>query len=141
MDVPRTWSGVADAQALAPWAGERWRSWCWVARGSARCWGWRRIASAGWLVAAAVVAAFFVFLPCICATAIAGPVPYGAPDLLEGRTSCRFVHGSAVPELGTLDGEETGHVLQLSGALLAGAAVLLVRRRRSGGHHETDPTP
>jgi hypothetical protein len=40
----------------------------------------------GWLVAAAL-AAFFVFLPGICATAITA----SAGDLLEGTTSCRLV--------------------------------------------------
>jgi hypothetical protein len=92
----------------------------------------------GWLVAAAVVAAFIVFLPGICATAIAASVPYGDPDLLDGITTCRFIYGSAVPELGPLDGAQTGQALQLAAAVLAVAALLVVRRRRSGRRSETD---
>lgn len=88
----------------------------------------------GWLVAAAVLAAFFVFLPGVCASAIAA----SADDLQQGTTSCRFVYGPAVPELGALDGDGTGRVLQLTGALLAVASVLLVRRRAAGRRPETD---
>jgi hypothetical protein len=80
----------------------------------------------GWLVAAALLTAFLVFLPGICATAIAA----SAEDLYEGSTSCRFLYGSAVPELGSLDGDETGRVLQLVAAVLAVTALLLVRRHR-----------
>ena len=87
----------------------------------------------GWLVAAAVVAAYFVFLPGVCGTAMAASVPYGDSDLLDGITTCRFLYGPAVPELGPLDGEETGRVLQLTAALLAVGAVLLVRRRNPTG--------
>jgi hypothetical protein len=85
----------------------------------------------GWLVAGAVVAAFFVFLPGICATAIAASVPYGDPELLDGITTCRFLYGTPVPELGPLDGDETARLLQLIAAVLSVAALLLVRRRRS----------
>ena len=84
----------------------------------------------GWLVAAAVVAAFFVFLPGICATAMAASVPYGDPELLDGITTCRFIHGTPVPELGPLDGAQSGHLLQLLAAGLAVTSLLMVRRRR-----------
>ena len=84
----------------------------------------------GWLVAAAIVLAYVVFLPGICATAIAAPVPYGDPDLLDGRTSCRFLYGPAVPELGPLDADVTGRLLQLVAAILGVTSLLLVRRHR-----------
>ena len=62
---------------------------------------------------------------------MAASVPYGDPELLDGITTCRFLYGTPVPELGPLDGAQTGQALQLAAAVLAVAVLLLVRRRRS----------
>ncbi|NEK85158.1 hypothetical protein GCU60_05190 [Blastococcus saxobsidens] len=91
-------------------------------------------ARSGWPVAAAVLAGWLAFLPGTCATALAS-TPVGEPAL-QGRTSCRFRYGPAVPELGALGPGGTATVLQLAGALLAVTAVVLVRR--TGGKRSRD---
>ena len=84
----------------------------------------------GWLAAAAVLAAVLVFSPGMCVTAVAS-MPYGDPELLDGITSCETLYGVQLPELGRLDEDGTGHLLQLTAATGAVLALLLVRRRRS----------
>ena len=84
----------------------------------------------GWLGCAAILAAWLVFQPGICATAMAASISYGDPELLDGITTCRFLYGAAVPELTALDDDETAQPLQLVAAVLAVTLLLVVRRSR-----------
>jgi hypothetical protein len=80
------------------------------------------------LVVVGIVVATILFLPGTCATAIAS-APSPDPDQVHSWTSCTTFYGATLPAAGALDGDVTGRLLALAGALAAGISAVLVRRR------------
>jgi hypothetical protein len=98
--------GVAALGGLLGWALPRVRAWM--------------------LVLLLVATAFVLFLPGVCATAIASQP--GTPVDVDSSTTCWTSYGARLPGLGGND--TVGGFLAPAGAAAGVTSLLLVRRRR-----------